>query len=612
MNEIYEDYDDDLLRHYYELELEVLRRGLRAFAQRNPSAAARLSINSDGRSDDAGVERLVQSTALLHARHRAKIEDDYPEFTEALTSVSFPQYLRPFPSCAVAQFDIEGVFDSLSESIRIERGTQLLMTADRCRFRTAYDVVLAPLRISRAQYVDTPNAPTHVTLPPDATGMVSMTFCTTVAGVPLDATMPPSVRVHVAGPPLVVAALMDTLLLRTVKAYVEDSSGRWTPLAAVPVAGVGFGSHDWLFTDAKEPGQAFGLLAEYFAFADRFHFVDIDLAALRTAAPGEQLTLHLAVVGGASNASPAQQLAHLCADHLRLFCTPVVNLFDKQGLALRYEPKVGAWPIHVQGNDDALTEVWSVDRVRDVHGKVLDSSAELFGASGNGPDLRWRFMQSRRPESPTVGRRAALGLVLADGGDAADAGMGSLRVDVTCSNGDLPHSLAIGAPEGDMRLGSKGPANGKIAMLQVPTAVARLPRENGALWKFIGQQTPHPIRLNQAGLPALKQMLRQFGTLSPVQARQIDGIVGLSHRSVMTMMIRPWRPQPAMVRGIEITLEIDEPRFATTSVAVFARVMERFFAPYAHTNSFVQLVVVSVDRAKLWQGEPLRGASPLL
>ena len=49
MNEHYEDYDDDLLRHYYELELEVLRRGLRAFARRNPNEAARLSIGSDAR-----------------------------------------------------------------------------------------------------------------------------------------------------------------------------------------------------------------------------------------------------------------------------------------------------------------------------------------------------------------------------------------------------------------------------------------------------------------------------------------------------------------------------------------------------------------------------------
>src|SRR6185503_11626305 len=111
MSANYDEYDDDLLRHHYEQELEHLRRHLRAFAHRHPEAAARLSIGSGGHSDDSGVERLVQSTALLHARHSAKIDDDYPELSEALIQRSFPQYLRPFPSCSVAQFDMAGMFD---------------------------------------------------------------------------------------------------------------------------------------------------------------------------------------------------------------------------------------------------------------------------------------------------------------------------------------------------------------------------------------------------------------------------------------------------------------------------------------------------------------------
>jgi hypothetical protein len=40
--------------------------------------------------------------------------------------------------------------------------------------------------------------------------------------------------------------------------------------------------------------------------------------------------------------------------------------------------------------------------------------------------------------------------------------------------------------------------------------------------------------------------------------------------------------------------------------------MERFFAPYAHRNSFVQLCVVSGNGARLWSGAPLTGASPVL
>jgi type VI secretion system protein ImpG len=84
----------------------------------------------------------------------------------------------------------------------------------------------------------------------------------------------------------------------------------------------------------------------------------------------------------------------------------------------------------------------------------------------------------------------------------------------------------------------------------------------------------------------------------------------------MTLMAR--KPQPAMVRGIEITLEIDEQRCVAHSVAVSARVMERFFAPYAPSNSFVQLISGSSSGSGrhsgtvLWRGEPVMGGAALL
>jgi len=73
-----------------------------------------------------------------------------------------------------------------------------------------------------------------------------------------------------------------------------------------------------------------------------------------------------------------------------------------------------------------------------------------------------------------------------------------------------------------------------------------------------------------------------------------------------------------LVRGIEVTLEIDEQRFFAHSVAVFARVMERFYAPYAPSNSFIQLIIGSSSGSSshsstvLWRGEPVKGGTALL
>src|SRR5581483_10444065 len=68
---------DDLLPEY-ERQLAILRRSLHEFAQRHPTAAARLSITGE-HSEDPHVERLIQSAALQFARAAARIDDKYPE-----------------------------------------------------------------------------------------------------------------------------------------------------------------------------------------------------------------------------------------------------------------------------------------------------------------------------------------------------------------------------------------------------------------------------------------------------------------------------------------------------------------------------------------------------
>ncbi|MGG1946315.1 type VI secretion system baseplate subunit TssF [Trinickia sp. NRRL B-1857] len=606
----YDDLDDDVLRHCYEQELETLRRDMRAFAERNPQATARLSINGDGRSDDPGVERLVQSTALLNARHRAKIDDDYPELSVAIIQRSYPQYLRPFPSSSIAQFDPGSMFNSSTEPVRFARGTPLETSVGQFPFRTAYDVVLAPLRIAQAQYFRTPTIPTSVTVPHDVSGMLSVSFRSAKIGGHLDAATVATLRVYLMGEPAMVAALTDTMLLRATSAYVENGDGHWIRLSDIPLKPVGWGLRDWLVTDHEEPGQAFGQLGEYFAFPQRFHFVDIDLESLCAAAPGDRLTLHLLVTGTTSSSRMAEQLTHFCADHLRLFCTPVVNLFRKEGVSLKCDRKSSAWPISIESKNDAPAEVWAVERVCTDKGEGLLSSDALMAGHASKAHPRWTFVHLPRPTPSAPTQASVLRLASADGPVESKGVSEALLVDLTCSNGDLPRSIPIGARNGDMRMQGNAQTAKKISLLHAPTSVARLARKNGALWRLIGQQATHAMNLNQFGLPALKQVLQQFAELSPQKARHIDGIRGLRHRPVMALMARG--PQPAMERGIEVTLEIDDQSFVAHSVAVFAGVMARYFAPYATANSFVQLVVASTSGAILCRCEPRRGAGPRL
>ena len=73
---------DDLLP-YYESELVFIRKLAQEFAAAHPQAAARLKLEPT-RSADPHVERLIEAFALLSGRVRRKLDDEFPELTDAL------------------------------------------------------------------------------------------------------------------------------------------------------------------------------------------------------------------------------------------------------------------------------------------------------------------------------------------------------------------------------------------------------------------------------------------------------------------------------------------------------------------------------------------------
>jgi len=83
---------DDLLL-YYERELDYLRKSAALFAEKHPKVASRLVLEPT-KCEDPHVERLLEAFAFLTARVHLKMEDEFPEITEALLTVVYPQSLQ--------------------------------------------------------------------------------------------------------------------------------------------------------------------------------------------------------------------------------------------------------------------------------------------------------------------------------------------------------------------------------------------------------------------------------------------------------------------------------------------------------------------------------------
>ncbi len=610
---------------YYERELAFLRRYSRDFAERYPKIAGRLAMSGDG-CDDPHVERMIESFAFLTARVSKKLDDDYPEFTEALLEVLYPHYLRPFPSCSVAHFDVRAVAAQLSAPVTIPRGTFLTTRIVRkveCRFRTAYDVTFAPVRVASATFERAVSAPAAVQLPKGATGSIAITLEHVGERGGFESLALDKLRVYMDGEPSFVAALGDALFLHTAAAYVEgERPGVWKRLMGVPLLEVGFTEDESLIDCPARSHPAYRLLTEHFSFSEKFNFFDIDLAVLRRGlTPGvsvRKLVLHLVLKDVRSDSHAARLLENLQAEHLRLHCTPVVNLFQQKADPIRIEHTASAYPVVADSRRAHGFDIYSIDKVQLVRETTANEQVTEFRPfyslhHGEEPGRAGHYWLARRNEmvaQRSPGFETEISIVDTQF-DPASPQTDTLSLSVTCTNRDLPATLAFGQPDGDLSMEGSSIAR-NIIFLRKPTPSMRFGGGRAAQWRLISLLALNHLSLVQNGLPTLKEMLRLHDLpRSAISARQIEGIVGLDYQPATQWLAG--KPFATFVRGLEIRLTLDEDAFVGTGLHRFIRVLDHFFGLYVHMNSFVQLIAVSRRSGKeLVKCAPRSGESILV
>src|SRR5215467_1128652 len=111
----------DSLLPYYDRELNALRRLAADFAVAHPKIAGRLRLTPDA-VDDPHVARLLEGAAFLAARVHHRLDDEFPELTDALLGVLYPHYLAPVPSAAIVQLQPQ---PDLALPVHLSAGTAL-------------------------------------------------------------------------------------------------------------------------------------------------------------------------------------------------------------------------------------------------------------------------------------------------------------------------------------------------------------------------------------------------------------------------------------------------------------------------------------------------------
>jgi type VI secretion system protein ImpG len=610
---------DELLR-YYEEELGLFGQFAREFRARYPKPASELHLAGET-YDDPNVARLIQSVALMSARIRKRLDDDYPKFTESLLESLYPHYLRPMPSHTIVQ--VGGRGGELPDApVLLPRGTILRTSARHdsvCLFRTVYDVLLAPLRVSQVGFAPLAKAPRSLRLPRGAASAISIAI-DTPGPRPLHQILPPRMRLFVDGDASTRAALIDALFLRGACAFVQaDGEAAWLPLAKVPLTLAGLAEDDAMIPFPARSHPALRLLSEYFCYPDKFHFIDIDTAALRELLPPRctGLNLHVVLSGLAGDLDPARLLGGIGAANLLTSCTPVINLFPKAGVPLQLNHTSADYPLLADGAHAADYEIHSVEAVRLVRegagGGSVTPFAPLYAASGGEQAAAgkhyWITRRDHAVAAVSPGHEMRIALVDGDFRTTESAGA-TLSTLLTCTNRDLPAQLGYGDPQGDLRT-DELPAAAPIRMLRKPSPTYRFGTAKGAHWRLISHLSLNHASLTMAGLDDFRKMLALYDLpRSPAAQRRIAGIRGLEHGAV-----RAWvksAPISTLMPGIGIRMSVDEEAFAGSSLFVFAQVLDHYFALNGQLNCFTRLQLVSsLSGQEILACEPRHSSQPL-
>ncbi|MGA2269584.1 MAG: type VI secretion system baseplate subunit TssF [Bryobacteraceae bacterium] len=611
---------DELLL-YYERELTFLRQMGAQFADKYPKIASRLSLEPD-KCEDPHVERLLEAFAFLAARVHLKIDDEFPEITEALLSIIYPHYIRPVPSMTIADFRVNPEQGQIGAGLKIPRGSVLSsrpVAGVPCKFRTCYDTYLWPLSIVAAEWKTPDRLQPAIKAPEAAAALRIELKCW--HDITFEKLRPNPLRFFLNGESGLIHTLYELLCSRCTQIVARDpapgSRVRPVQLRGEALRPVGFAEDEGMLPYPRRSFPGYRLLHEYFTFPDKFFF--LDLTGLEAAlASGFKDRVELIFLIAPFELADRRQALELGVTEktFQTACAPAVNLFEQTAEPILLTERRFDYPIVPDIRRPNATEIFSVDEVVSVRPDTQEPVRfEPFysyrhGLSGSRGQVFW--MASRRPSGRRDDEGTEMFLSLVDLEQRPVApDVDSLTVRLTCTNRDLPSRLPFGMESGDFELESGAPVHSILA-LEKPTPALRPPTGKASLWRLISHLSLNYLSLVSEGREALQEILKLYNfTNSSYSLKQIEGITELKSRPQFARIVS--ENGITFARGTRVDLELDEENFVGGGAYLFASVIEHFLGLYVTLASFSQLSASTRQRKevlKLWP--PRAGARILL
>lgn len=285
------------IKKYFEREYNYLQQEGERFAEKHQRIAGELRI-TDRQRKDPFVERLFEGFSFLAGRIHERLDDDFPEITGGLLEQLFPHFLRAFPSCAILQ--AHPVTGSLTKPVVVERGSEVQTPTGKYRvkykvaasprekariiekdepaefiFRTTQDTIVRPMELKKVRVETTSEAKSALILQIHPFRNVSY-----------EALDLRRLTLYLHGSDYLKFTLLLYLTQYVSQIHVSEINGKSSPSQEIKpfqigIPGISQDSEqdpaDYaIIPYARQVFSGYRILQEYFAFHERFFFIDIE------------------------------------------------------------------------------------------------------------------------------------------------------------------------------------------------------------------------------------------------------------------------------------------------------------------------------------------------
>ena len=571
-------------KSFYSDELRRLRHYSQEFARDNPAIAPMLGTPAI----DPDIERLLEGVAFLNGHTRQKLDDEFPEIAQELSSILMPQILRPVPAATMMVFEPKA---SLKESAVIPAGTELgarPIDGVSCRFVTTVDAHIDQVSLSKAVWRVTDTGEKFLRLELSAT-LASQ-------GIQL----PDRIRFFLGdNPELATNLLMLLQYFSNRVELVDRQQGRILVKNALTFPGF----DESLLPQPVNGMPGFGMIRELLFFPEKFLYIEFSgLTAVASRLSSPDLAIEVAL------GKCPYPLPELSANSFLLNVVPAVNLFKQSAEPVNVTHEIPDYLVLPDGVARQHHQIYSIDSVIGLR----------QGDINHRPYVPFSWMQLGKDQSERTYRRS---IKPAMSGDWVETYLAlayepneipqpeTLSIELTCTNRWLPERLKLGDVCEPTNTSPERCAFRNITSVK---GSVDAPIGEDLLWACISHTALNFMSLgNTETTCSLLRLYNSFRTndhtIRLANTRQIEGILSVETAPETRIHFG------TVIRGQVVKMICDQSKWPSVgSMYLWGCVLARFFATYASINMYTRFEIKDRNTGVEFKWPAMLGTKPLI